>query len=73
MPNFTNTAGGTTSFITWGALAALFAAWLVFIAWREKEKPLSARLIPLMTIVVSLLVLWGLARYGDALLHWIRR
>jgi heme A synthase len=59
--------------MTWSALAVFFVAWLAYIAWREREKPLWARLVPLMTVLVSLLVLWGMVRYGDALLRSIRR
>jgi hypothetical protein len=72
MPISTLLSGGTAPLVAWGALTAFFAAWLVFLAWREKEKPLWVRLVPFITVVASLLVLWGLARYGDALLHWIR-
>lgn len=73
IPNSTNTTGGTASFIAWGVIAAFFVAWLAVIAWREREKPLWVRSVPLMAIVASLLVLWALVRYGDALLHWIKR
>ena len=53
-------------------LVCLTAAALAGLMWREREKPLWVRLQPTVAIVISLLILWALSRYGDALIHWIR-
>jgi len=62
-----------TAFLGLGLLAAFFAAWLAHLMWLERDRPLRSRLEPSLAIVISLLVLWGLGRYGDALVRWIWR
>jgi len=54
-------------------LAFLVATVLTLLWWQERKKSLWVRLQPTFAILVSLLFLWCLLRYGDAVLHWIRQ
>jgi hypothetical protein len=53
-------------------LVCLTATALACMMWLERKKPLRVRLQPLLVILISLLILWVLTKYGDAVLHWIR-
>jgi hypothetical protein len=52
-------------------LVFLTAAALACVMWLERKKPLRVRLQPALAILISLLILWVLTKYGDAVLHWI--
>jgi len=54
-------------------LVCLTATALVCLMWLERKKPMRVRLQPLLAILISLLILWVLTKYGDAVLDWIRR
>jgi hypothetical protein len=46
--------------------------WCICRGWRE-GKSLWVRLEPIVAALLCFLVLCGLVRYGDALVHWFRR
>jgi len=58
--------------LAWVCLALVALSVLAILMWQERNKPLWVRLQPLAVILTGLLILWGLVRYGDALLHWFR-
>jgi hypothetical protein len=53
-------------------LVCLTATALACLMWLERNKPLWVRLQPAWAILISLLILWVLTKYGDAVLQWIR-
>jgi len=53
-------------------LVGLTATALACVMWLERKRPMRVRLQPLLAILISLLFLWVLTKYGDAVLHWIR-
>jgi hypothetical protein len=53
-------------------LALLTLTALAFLWWRERRESLRVRLQPALAILISLLILWGLVKYGDVLLRWIK-
>jgi uncharacterized membrane protein YuzA (DUF378 family) len=59
------------AFLAWGLLGFILATVLAYLMWLDRGKSLWARLEPAMAVIVGLLGLWALARYGDALVNRI--
>jgi hypothetical protein len=60
-------------FLALATLATFAAALLAGLMWQERKNSLRHRLEPTLAILASLLILWALVRYGDALLQWMAR
>jgi hypothetical protein len=66
------TGPGMTTIVISILLVCLTATALACLMWLERKQPLRVRLQPILAILISLLILWVLTKYGDAVLHWIR-
>ena len=60
-----------TAILAWGVVISFLIAWLVFLIAGEKGGSIWIRLGAVSASLVFLLGLWGLVRYGVALVHWL--